>query len=88
MDRTELVERTLDKAADHGAELSAEQTAQVVDALFGTLERPGSIAEVIRSGEAVTVLGFGTFEADDREAVFRPGTALVEYLENGPAPRR
>ncbi|GAB3114289.1 hypothetical protein GCM10027160_19810 [Streptomyces calidiresistens] len=88
MDRTELVERTLGKAADNGAELSAEQTGQIIDALFGTLERPGAIAEVIRSGEAVTVLGFGTFDTDGHRAVFRPGTALVEYLGHGPAPRR
>ncbi|MQS06722.1 hypothetical protein [Streptomyces alkaliphilus] len=88
MDRTELAERTLHKAADAGADLSAEQAGQVIDALFGTLERPGAIAEVIRSGEAVTVLGFGTFDTDGHGAVFRPGTALAEYLENGPAPRR
>jgi DNA-binding protein HU-beta len=80
MDKDALVTATARKVAEMGAELSAADVERVVDALFGTVERPGAIAEAVRGGQTVTLLGFGDFHREDSGPVLRPGAALREYL--------
>ncbi|MCK8680796.1 MULTISPECIES: DNA-binding protein [Streptomyces] len=80
MDRSGLIEATVRKAAQDGGGLGPEDVGRVVDALFGTVEHSGSIAEAIRAGQTVALLGFGDFHAEDGAAALRPGKALVEFL--------
>ncbi|MFF5106412.1 hypothetical protein [Streptomyces sp. NPDC000134] len=56
----------------------------MVDALFGTVTVPGTIADGLRRGEIVTVLGFGDFHVEGTRPRLRPGQALNEYV-NGEA---
>lgn len=83
MDRAGLVAKVARKVADQGADVPPEVVGQVVDALFGTVEAPGAVAEALRGGEAVTLLGFGSFHADGADAALRPGKALKEYVQSG-----
>ncbi|GAB2582463.1 hypothetical protein GCM10027168_14100 [Streptomyces capparidis] len=80
MDRTELAEATARKAAQRGGSLSAEEVGRVLDALFGTVQDAGTLAEALKEGRTVSVMGFGTFHRDDGTAALRPGQALTEYL--------
>ncbi|PRH77846.1 hypothetical protein C6N75_18080 [Streptomyces solincola] len=82
MDRSGLIEATLRKAADGGSGLGQEDVGRVIDALFGTVEHAGSIAEAVKAGETVTLLGFGDFHAEGGSAVLRPGKALTEFLQD------
>ena len=86
MDKKELVEATARKTAGG---VSAEVVEDVIDALFGTVEKSGSIAEALRAGDPVTLLGFGGFEpeypehGDGRVTVrLRLGRALLEYVRS------
>ncbi|MGW5974436.1 HU family DNA-binding protein [Streptomyces sp. NPDC055186] len=79
MDRSGLVEAVTQKAAD-GGDLSLEQVGRVIDALFGTVDRAGAIAEALRAGKTVTLTGFGSFHQEDGEAGLRPGKALNEFV--------
>ncbi|MBP0457137.1 HU family DNA-binding protein [Streptomyces montanisoli] len=83
MDKKELIEATLPKT---GGGISADAVETVIDALFGTVETPGSIAEAVKAGEHVTLLGFGGFEpaeGDPSSAVrLRPGKALVAFMHS------
>jgi DNA-binding protein HU-beta len=83
MDKSRLIEATAEKAAAAGPDraLRAEDVERVVDALFGTVERPGTIAEALAGGEPVVLGSFGGFEHAGGTAAFRPGKALTEYLE-------
>ncbi|MDO0924308.1 hypothetical protein QQY24_02360 [Streptomyces sp. TG1A-8] len=82
MDKAQLIEATADCTTDtaDGRKHAAEDVERVLDALFGTVEHPGTIAEALRRGETVLVGSFGSFQSDGRSAVFRPGRALTEYL--------
>ncbi len=81
MDKNALVEAAARRTAETDRQLAAEQVERVVDALFGTVEHPGVIAEGLKRGETVTVLGFGAFQLDDNDrATLRPGQALNEYV--------
>lgn len=79
MDRSGLVEAVTRKASD-GGDLSLEQVGRVVDALFGTVDRAGAIAEALRAGKTVTLTGFGSFHQEGGEAGLRPGKALNEFV--------
>ncbi|MER7485884.1 hypothetical protein ABTY20_08245 [Streptomyces sp. NPDC126497] len=82
MDRTQLIEATTEKAADDdGRRTTADEVERVLDAVFGTVEHPGSIAEALRRGEEVLLGSFGRFQPDGGTAVFRPGRALTEFLQ-------
>ncbi|MFE0962652.1 DNA-binding protein [Streptomyces fungicidicus] len=80
MDKNALAEAAARKTAGTGAELAPDQVERVIDALFGTVERPGVIAEGLRRGASVTVIGFGAFQLDGSEVILRPGQALNEYV--------
>lgn len=82
MDKTQLIEATADNAADHGdgRRPATEDVGRTFDALFGTVEHPGSIAEALGRGETVNLGSFGSFHADGGTAAFRPGKALTEFL--------
>lgn len=80
MDKNALVEATVRKAAETGAQLPPDEVERVIDALFGTVEFAGSIAEGLKRGETVTVLGFGDFHLEDTRPTLRPGQALHEYV--------
>ncbi|MGW5088550.1 HU family DNA-binding protein [Streptomyces sp. 067-1] len=82
MDKTHLTEATASRAAGDGGDrqLDLEAVSAVLDAVFGTVEHPGSIAEALRRGETVTAGSFGSFHTDGDTATFRPGKALTEYL--------
>ncbi|MEU6404255.1 hypothetical protein [Streptomyces sp. NPDC046985] len=84
MDRSQLVEMTARRAAEQpaGRQVAVEDVDRILDALFGTVERPGSIAEALRARETVALGSFGSFRADDEAAAFRPGRALAEYLRD------
>ncbi|SDE16804.1 HU family DNA-binding protein [Streptomyces prasinopilosus] len=84
MDRTHLIEATAGNAADNGDDrrLTPEQVERTLDAVFGTVEHPGSIAEALRRGETVLLGSFGSFHREGEEAAFRPGKALTEYLRD------
>ncbi|MEW1610998.1 MULTISPECIES: hypothetical protein [unclassified Streptomyces] len=91
MNKSQLVQAAVRKAAEGGQELGPEDTERVIDALFGTVERAGAIAEALRDGATVTVGSFGRFRGDSGSAVFEEGAALSEYLhgtvrERGRAP--
>ncbi|MGW2131894.1 HU family DNA-binding protein [Streptomyces coelicoflavus] len=86
MDKTQLTEATASKAAGDGGDrtLNSEAVGAVLDAVFGTVEHPGSIAEALRRGETVTAGAFGSFHTEGDTATFRPGNALAEYLGKTP----
>ncbi|MFF5637170.1 DNA-binding protein [Streptomyces sp. NPDC012825] len=79
MDRSGLIEAVTRKVAD-GETPSAEQIGRVVDAVFGTVEDAGAIAEALKEGATVTLLGFGSFHDEDGEVGLRPGKALDEFV--------
>lgn len=83
MDKNALIEATVRKAAEAGGRLSPDEVERVIDALFGTVEASGVIAESLRSGETVTVLGFGDFHLEGARPTLRPGQALHEYISGG-----
>ncbi|MET8115196.1 HU family DNA-binding protein [Streptomyces prasinus] len=82
MDRTHLIEATAGHAADSGdgRQLTPEHIERALDAVFGTVDHPGSIAEALRRGETVLLGSFGSFHGEGEEVSFRPGKALTEYL--------
>ncbi|WP_344362351.1 hypothetical protein [Streptomyces gobitricini] len=82
MDKSKLIEATAEKAAsaESGRPMRTEDIERVVDTLFGTVERPGTIAEALARGESVVLGSFGGFDHADGTAAFRPGKALTEYL--------
>ncbi|MCX2923226.1 HU family DNA-binding protein [Streptomyces sp. NEAU-W12] len=84
MDRTQLIEATTGNAAHNGdgSRLTPEHVERALDAVFGTVEHPGSIAEALRRGETVVLGSFGSFRTDGETVTFRPGKALTEYLRS------
>ncbi|HCA86515.1 MAG TPA: DNA-binding protein [Streptomyces sp.] len=82
MDKAALVEATVRKTGERGSVLSQREVEDVIDALFGTVEHPGTIAEGLKQGETVTIVGFGDFHLDDSSPVLRPGAALNEYVHD------
>ncbi|MEU3556247.1 HU family DNA-binding protein [Streptomyces fragilis] len=81
MDRSELVEAVARKTAE-GGDLSDAQVGRVIDAVFGTVAEPGAIAEALKEGRTVTLVGFGSFHHADGEAGLRPGKALNEFVND------
>ncbi|GGM19511.1 hypothetical protein GCM10010129_74760 [Streptomyces fumigatiscleroticus] len=83
MDMSRLSETTAGRAADHdpGRALAPEDVRSVLDAVLGTVEHPGTIAEALRNGETVVLGSFGSFRPDGGTASFRPGRALEEFLQ-------
>ncbi|MGW7056108.1 HU family DNA-binding protein [Streptomyces sp. NPDC054887] len=83
MDKSRLIEATAEKTApaESGSALRREDVERVLDALFGTVEHPGTIAEALAGGESVLLGSFGGFDRADGTASFRPGKALTEYLQ-------
>ncbi|MFJ7149096.1 hypothetical protein ACIQVT_12980 [Streptomyces sp. NPDC100445] len=84
MDRSRLIEMTARRAAEHpgGRQFAAQDVDEVLEALFGTVEHPGTIAEALKDQQTVTLGSFGSFHAGDGAAAFRPGRALTEYLRD------
>ncbi|MEU9982842.1 hypothetical protein [Streptomyces sp. NPDC050856] len=81
MDKSRLIEATTEAAGEGAARpLEAADVERVLDALFGTVERPGTIAQALAGGESVVLGSFGGFDRADGTAAFRPGKALTEYL--------
>ncbi|CAM5388649.1 hypothetical protein STENM223S_04972 [Streptomyces tendae] len=82
MDKTELLELTAHRVApaSGAGRPGAEDVTRVFDALFGTVEHPGTIAEALKSKGTVTLGSFGSLAQEDGAASFRPGKALSEYL--------
>ncbi len=80
MDKTALVEAAVRKTAETGTQLAPEEVERVIDALFGTVETAGAIAEGLKRGETVTVIGFGDFHLEDSRPTLRSGQALNEYV--------
>ena len=90
MNKTELVSVVSEKT-----EFSKKESAQIVDALFASLE------EALAKGEKVQLIGFGTFEVRERAArkgrnpqtgaeieipaskvpAFKPGKALKDAVK-------
>ncbi|MFI2781370.1 HU family DNA-binding protein [Streptomyces sp. ALB3] len=81
MDRSGLIEAIGRKTAD-GGELPADQIGRVVDAVFGTVGEAGAIAEALKAGRTVTLVGFGSFHQVGGEASLRPGKALNEFVHD------
>ncbi|MEU5099371.1 hypothetical protein [Streptomyces sp. NPDC020996] len=83
MDKARLIKTAAENLGRHDEDggLSPEEIERVLDAVFGTVERPGAIAQALRSGQTVSVGSFGSFRSDDGTPVFRPGTALSEFLQ-------
>ncbi|MEU1127827.1 DNA-binding protein [Streptomyces sp. NPDC005899] len=81
MDRNALIEATARKTGGDAAQVSAQHVEQVLDALFGTVDRPGTIAEGLRNGETVSIMGFGDFHLEGARPALRPGRALNEYVD-------
>ncbi|MFF9216775.1 hypothetical protein [Streptomyces viridosporus] len=84
MDKTQLIEATTGKAAGDGGghRFTTESVGHMLDALFGTVEHPGSIAEALGRGETVHLGSFGSFHLEGGTAAFRPGKALTEFLQH------
>ena len=90
MNKTELVSVVSEKT-----EFSKKESAQIVDALFASIE------EALTKGEKVQLIGFGTFEVRERAArkgrnpqtgaeieipasrvpAFKPGKALKDAVK-------
>ncbi|MET9564140.1 HU family DNA-binding protein [Streptomyces tauricus] len=85
MDKQQLIDRTAGQtdAAGDGERLAPQDVERVLNALFGTVEHPGVIAEAVRAGETVVLGSFGDFHGADSTAAFRPGKALAAYLQDG-----
>ncbi|CAL9612347.1 hypothetical protein SUDANB6_05674 [Streptomyces sp. enrichment culture] len=85
MDKARLAAAATEGTGGHGGErpLAPEEVERVLDAVFGTVEHSGAIAQALRGGETVSLGSFGSFHSDGGTAVFRPGTALTEYLRSG-----
>ncbi|MFF3485641.1 HU family DNA-binding protein [Streptomyces sp. NPDC002701] len=85
MDKHQLIEKTAGRtgAAGDAERLAPQDVERVLDALFGTVEHPGLIAEAVRAGETVVLGSFGDFHGADGTAAFRPGKALASYLRDG-----
>lgn len=81
MDRSGLIEAIGRKTAGGGG-LPDEEIGRVVDAVFGTVAEPGVIAEALKDGRAVTLVGFGSFHDVGGEASLRPGKALNEFVHD------
>ena len=81
MDRAGLIEAIGRKTAEDG-EVPADQIGRVVDALFGTVAEARAIAEALKAGRAVTLVGFGSFHDVGGEASLRPGKALNEFIHD------
>ncbi|MFF3030920.1 DNA-binding protein [Streptomyces rubiginosohelvolus] len=62
--------------------MPAETIGQIIDALFGTVEGAGAIAEGLRKGETVALLGFGDFHVEEEQPALRPGAALSQYVNS------
>lgn len=84
MDKSQLIEMTARRAAEHadGRQPTVEEVDRILDALFGTMEYPGSIAEALKARQTVVLGSFGSFHSADGAAAFRPGKALAEYLQD------
>jgi hypothetical protein len=84
MDKTELLELTARRVAraSGAEEPGSEDVRRVFDALFGTVEHPGTIAEALKSKGTVTLGSFGSLAQEDGAASFRPGKALSQYLRD------
>ncbi|MFC8102347.1 HU family DNA-binding protein [Streptomyces sp. NPDC057363] len=84
MDRTQLIDATAGNAATNDADrqLTTETAERAFDAIFGTVEHPGSIAEALRREETVVLGSFGSFHPNGETVTFRPGKALTEFLRN------
>ncbi|MFF5157764.1 hypothetical protein ACFY3N_16165 [Streptomyces sp. NPDC000348] len=80
MDKSQLARAGVRKAAERGHDIREEDAEQVIDALFGTVEMAGVIAEALKHGETVVAGSFGRFHTDGGTAAFQPGKALTEYL--------
>ncbi|HET9383153.1 MAG TPA: hypothetical protein VFP69_20305 [Streptomyces sp.] len=82
MDKTHLIEATADRVVHDGSRpLDAADVERVLDALFGTVEYPGTIAQALRRQESVVLGSFGSFRSDGGAAAFHAGKALAEYLD-------
>ncbi|GAA2947691.1 MULTISPECIES: HU family DNA-binding protein [Streptomyces] len=79
MDRSGLIEAVAHRTAGGGA-LPPEDIGRVIDALFGTVTEAGALAQALKEGRTVTLVGFGSFRYADGEAALRPGKALDEFL--------
>lgn len=82
MDKSGLVEMVARKTVEHGVDVPPETVGQVIDALFGTVERSGAIADGLRRGETVALLGFGDFHVTETQPALRPGAALSQYVNS------
>lgn len=84
MDRTHLIDITTRRAAEGpgGKQLTPEDVDRVLEALFGTVEEPGTIAEALKTDATVSLGSFGAFHSAEGTAAFRPGKALSEYLQD------
>ena len=82
MDKARLIEATADRVIHDGdRRLGTADVERVLDALFGTVEYPGTIAEALKQDESVVLGSFGSFRSDGGPgAAFRAGKALAEYL--------
>ncbi|KOT30594.1 hypothetical protein ADK41_32735 [Streptomyces caelestis] len=85
MDKSQLARAGVDKAAQRGHDIRQEDAEQLIDALFGTVDMAGVIAEALKREETVVAGSFGRFRTDGGSASFQPGKALTEYL-HGTAP--
>ncbi|MFB8027397.1 HU family DNA-binding protein [Streptomyces sp. NPDC056465] len=81
MDRSGLIE-AVGRKTSGGGTLPDAEIGRVVDALFGTVAEPGVIAEALKAGRAVTLVGFGSFHDVGGEASLRPGKALNEFVHD------
>jgi DNA-binding protein HU-beta len=79
MDRSGLVEAVRQRTGTDGG-LTPEDVGRVVDAVFGTVDAAGAIAEALREGRTVSLDAFGSFHHRDGEPGLRPGKALIEFV--------
>ena len=61
MNKSELIQQLSSRA-----DIPRNEATKVVDALFSVED--GIIAEALRSGDKITITGFGSFETKKREA--------------------
>lgn len=81
MDKAHLIEATADRVGHAGdRQLDAADVERVLDALFGTVEYPGTVAEALKHEKSVVLGSFGRFRSDGHDAAFHAGKALMEYL--------
>ncbi len=78
MNKTELIQQLASRA-----DIGKSEAQNAIDALFSPSD--GIIAEALKSGEKISITGFGSFEARQREARTGRNPRTGKEIKIGPS---